>query len=29
VVLGDADDVHLQVRKVEQVLASVRIEPRP
>jgi hypothetical protein len=29
VVLGDADDAHLQVRKVEQVLATVRIEARP
>lgn len=28
VVLGDVEDAHLQVRKVEQVLASVRIEPR-
>ena len=28
VVLGDGEDVHLLVRKVEQVLAEVRIEPR-
>lgn len=29
VVLGDAEDAHLQVRRVEQVLATVRIEARP
>jgi hypothetical protein len=29
VVLGDRNDAHLQVRKVEQVLAGVRIDPLP
>ena len=29
VVLGDASDAHLQVRRVEQVLATLEIEERP
>jgi hypothetical protein len=29
VVLGDATDAHLQVRRVEQVLATLEIEDRP
>lgn len=29
VVIGDAEDAHRQARRIEQVLATVEIEPRP